>query len=256
MTLNVAVVVSLWNTARRFQGDLSLRSKLLPALAPLLLLLLPCSSIGKARTVDSVITAYGPDARARLAPYFTRLPKNFRAIGAKLVALKEQRSLEIWLQGTNNDWHHLRDYPIKRASGTLRPKMRQGDLLVPEGVYRLDAANPNSKFHLSLRIDYPNSVDRFYAEQEQRGDLGGDIFIHGREVSTGCLAMGDQSIEELFVLAHDIGLENIEVVITPKDPRLGIIERPRDLPTWVEVKYENIERSVAELQANNQHRWY
>lgn len=233
-----------------------MRYRLLNAFLPVALALLPAISDARIRTVESVLSAYGPDARGRLAPYFARLPDSFKPQAAKLVALKEERTLEIWLQGINGDWRRLRDYPILRASGSQRPKMRQGDLLVPEGVYRLDAANPNSKFHLSLRIDYPNALDRFYGEQEQRDDLGGDIFIHGREASTGCLAMGDPSIEELFVLAHDIGLDNIEVVISPRDPRYGALERPRDLPDWVDIKYQKIERSVAELLGNNASRWY
>ncbi|WP_298441269.1 L,D-transpeptidase family protein [uncultured Ferrimonas sp.] len=233
-----------------------MRVTLLLTLLPVLLLSFAAPSWGKIRTVESVLSAYGPDARARLAPYFERLPDQLKPKAAKLVALKAERKLEIWLQGQDNAWHHLRSYPIKRASGTLRPKMRQGDLLVPEGIYRLDAANPNSKFHLSLRIDYPNQLDRHYGNVEQRSDLGGDIFIHGREVSTGCLAMGDRSIEELFVLSHDIGLDNIEVVISPKDPRRGILKRPRDLPAWVDLKYQKIEASVAELQANRPFVWY
>ncbi|WP_156904905.1 L,D-transpeptidase family protein [Ferrimonas senticii] len=208
------------------------------------------------RTVESVIGIYGADARSRLAPYFAQLPQSLSPKAAKFIAVKAEKRLEIWLQDADNAWHHLRDYPIEKASGSLRPKMRQGDMLVPEGVYQLDAANPNSKFHLSLRINYPNSLDRYYGELEQRDDLGGDIFIHGRDVSTGCLAIGDPSIEELFVLSHDIGLENIEVVISPTDPRDGILERQHGVPEWVEQKYQRIEQSVAELQANRPLIWY
>lgn len=89
------------------------------------------------------------------------------------------------------------------ASGGPGPKLREGDLQVPEGVYRLTAFNPNSSYHLSLRVDYPNAEDRAaedraVARSDRRTSLGGDIFIHGKAVSIGCLAIGDPGIEELL----------------------------------------------------------
>lgn len=212
-----------------------------------LLLALPAFGRTSERTVEQVLSTYGPDARVRLAPFFAILPDDFTPVAMKLVAIKADRRLEIWLQGTEGDWQELRTYPILEASGSLRPKMRQGDFQVPEGVYRIDAANPNSQYHLSLRIDYPNAMDRHYGALEQRGDLGGNIFIHGSDVSQGCLAMGDRYIEELFVLAHDIGLENIEVVISPRDPRQDALSVPFGLPRWVAHKYAEIETSLAQL---------
>ncbi len=228
-----------------------MRLKLLLALCCLPLSFITHVAQASPRTVESVLLAYGPDARSRLAPYFADLPYAFMPQAAKLIAIKQTKMLEIWLQDQDQTWHYLRQYPIERASGSLRPKMRQGDLQVPEGVYRLDAANPNSRFHLSLRINYPNALDRKYGALEQRDNLGGNIFIHGSNVSTGCLALGDSAIEELFVLAHDIGLENIEVVISPSDPRILPLKRPRDLPDWVELKYAKIENSMAELKQGN-----
>ncbi|GAA4881235.1 L,D-transpeptidase family protein [Ferrimonas pelagia] len=225
-------------------------------LGSLLLLLLPVMAWGQGRTVDAVLSQYGPQARERLAPHWESLPDHRSFIASKWVALKQEQQLEIWLQDENKLWHKLRDYPIVKTSGSLRPKMRQGDLQVPEGVYRLDAANPNSQFHLSLRINYPNSMDRHYGALEQRDDLGGNIFIHGRDVSWGCLAMGDESIEELFVLAHDIGLDKIEMVISPRDPRRQPLKRPHGVPEWVELKYQEIEASLAELQSPLPIIWY
>ncbi|MBY6186320.1 L,D-transpeptidase family protein [Marinobacter hydrocarbonoclasticus] len=212
-----------------------------------LLLTLPAWGRSQERTVEQVLSSYGPDARARLAPFFDVLPDHFEPVAIKLVAIKADRRLEVWLQDVSGGWSELRSYPILEASGSLRPKMRQGDFLVPEGVYRIEAANPNSQYHLSLKIDYPNAMDRHYGALEQRGDLGGDIFIHGRDVSQGCLAMGDRYIEELFVLAHDIGLDNIEVVITPRDPRHDELTLPFGLPNWVAQKYDEIEVSLAQL---------
>ncbi len=211
--------------------------------------LLPALCWGQPRTVDGVMEDYGPGARERLFEYWQQLPFDMEIRAAKWVAIKDALRMEIWLQDQDLRWHKLRDYPILKLSGSLRPKMREGDLQVPEGVYRIDAANPNSAFHLSLRINYPNSLDRRYGQLEQRDALGNNIFIHGQEVSWGCLAMGDDNIEELFVLAHDIGLDNIEMVITPRDPRQQPLIRPAGVPEWVEEKYAKIQSSLAELEA-------
>lgn len=101
---------------------------------------------------------------------------------------------------------------------------------MPEGIYRVLWLNPASSHHLSLRLDYPNDFDRAKASREGRTDLGGDIFIHGRDVSEGCLALGDPAIEELFVLAARVGVASVQVLIAPNDLRR------RAPPT--ELKYE------------------
>jgi murein L,D-transpeptidase YafK len=74
---------------------------------------------------------------------------------------------------------------MKRASGKAGPKLREGDGQVPEGIYRIDGLNPNSSYHLSLKLNYPNDFDLEQARTEGRTELGGDIFIHGKAVSIG-----------------------------------------------------------------------
>jgi murein L,D-transpeptidase YafK len=77
----------------------------------------------------------------------------------------------------------------------------EGDLQVPEGFYRLDYFNPSSRFYLSMRVNYPNDSDRILG---RKGSLGGDIMIHGNCVSIGCLAMSDERIQELWVMAQSM----------------------------------------------------
>ncbi|MGI9336080.1 MAG: L,D-transpeptidase family protein, partial [Gammaproteobacteria bacterium] len=117
-----------------------------------------------------------------------------------------------------------------------------GDLQVPEGIYRIEALNPNSRFHLSMRLNYPNEFDRRNAWLDRRRNLGGDIFIHGNELSVGCLAMGDSVIEELFVLFATLGPERNRVVIAPHDPRREPLESSTmpDAPWWLNELYLNI----------------
>jgi hypothetical protein len=64
-------------------------------------------------------------------------------------------------------------------------------------------------------VSYPNDEDRRHAADEGRTRLGGDIMIHGKSASIGCLAMGDAAIEELFVLTARTGIGNMEVVLSP-----------------------------------------
>jgi murein L,D-transpeptidase YafK len=125
--------------------------------------------------------------------------------------------------------------------------LRQGDKQVPEGIYRIDGLNPNSHYHLSMKINYPNEFDLFHAWQEGRTKPGSDIFIHGSAVSIGCLAMGDEAIEELFVLAAQVGVENIKVVIAPRDPRLYPLEADANLPEWTTELYSVISREIKAL---------
>ena len=75
-----------------------------------------------------------------------------------------------------------------------------------------------------MKLNYPNEFDLAHAKIEGRTKPGSNIFIHGKAVSIGCLAMGDKTIEELFILANDVGINNITVVISPLDPRVNILK--------------------------------
>jgi hypothetical protein len=86
-------------------------------------------------------------------------------------------------------------------------------LVVPEGVYFINRFNPKSQFHLSLGINYPNASDTVLADKQHPG---GDIFIHGSKVSIGCLAMGDEAIEEIYTIAKDCA-NKVMVFILPQN---------------------------------------
>jgi hypothetical protein len=171
-----------------------------------------------ARSVADVVREMGPAARGRLRPYFDAAGVPYPPRSVTLLALKEERRVELWA-AANGSPRAVHRYEVLAASGVAGPKLREGDLQVPEGVYRIPLLNPNSRYHLSMKVDYPNAFDRRRARAEGRTRLGGDIFIHGRDVSIGCIAVGDAAIEELFVLASDVGLARIKVVIAPRDLR-------------------------------------
>ena len=120
---------------------------------------------------------------------------------------------------------------------------------MPEGVYRIKPLNPNSAFHLALRLRYPNDFDRAMATTEGRDQPGTDIMIHGRDRSIGCLAMGDEAAENLFILAAETGIENIMVILAPADFRHRTL--PPDMPPvppWTAELYEQIRLELAKLR--------
>lgn len=105
----------------------------------------------------------------------------------------------------------IHTYHVKLGDEPVGDKTRFGDGRTPEGTYFIDRRNPNSAYHLSLGISYPNEQDR--AEAEALGlDPGGDIFIHGgptrfwdrfkRDWTAGCIAVNDRDIEEIWSLVQ------------------------------------------------------
>lgn len=158
------------------------------------------------KTVAQRVDHYGEGA-------WERLGENARRSGdVVLLVLKEEKRLELYV---GEKW--VKGYQVLAASGGAGPKLREGDRQVPEGVYEVESLNPNSRFHLALRVGYPNARDREMGRREGRDKLGGDIMIHGKDVSVGCVAVGDEAIEELFVLVAERGRERVKVVIAPWD---------------------------------------
>jgi hypothetical protein len=193
------------------------------------------------RSIDAVLANYGDYAVSQLRPYFDRAGVAYPPRDITLIGLKEERKLEVWARDDGGKFRFIRDYDIKAASGIRGPKLRQGDRQVPEGIYRILHLNPNSNYHLSMKINYPNEADRYHAEIEGRTKPGNDIFIHGKAVSIGCLAMGDEAIEELFVLVAHTGTENVKVVIAPHDPRTTPLEADgANMPIWTEELYREL----------------
>lgn len=193
-------------------------------------------------SVSEVVTAYGYLAEVRMKPYFMRANVTYPPQEVVFLATKEEKALELWARN-DGEFTFIRSYPISKASGSAGPKLQEGDRQVPEGIYRITHLNPNSQFHLSMRLDYPNSYDLMRAEKEGRSNLGGDIYIHGKAQSTGCLAVGDIAVEELFVLVNKVGTERASVVIAPHDPRREPLNGFADnLPRWAVELYADISR--------------
>lgn len=116
-----------------------------------------------------------------------------------LRAFKQEKQLEVWIKNKNDQQYVLlKTYAICATSGTLGPKRKEGDGQIPEGFYSIDLFNPNSDYHLSLRVNYPNGSDKIVSDKKYPG---GAIMIHGNCVTIGCMPITDDKIKELYVLA-------------------------------------------------------
>jgi murein L,D-transpeptidase YafK len=114
-------------------------------------------------------------------------------------SFKYDRILEVWVKDNGKDPFKLfKTYRVCMQSGSLGPKRMEGDYQMPEGFYYINEFNPNSNYHLALRLNYPNASDKVLSDSLHPGSA---IYIHGNCVSTGCIAISDQPIEELYVMA-------------------------------------------------------
>ena len=210
----------------------------------LLLLILPCllvsTSLGATEAeVESVLARLSDGMERQLQERFELAGVDYPPARIQLIALKQSRRLELWAfqQG---GWRYVHDYPVFAASGEVGPKLREGDKQVPEGFYQIVELNPNSHFHLSLKLNYPNAFDWLQAVREGREQPGSNIFIHGSAWSTGCLAVGNRYVEELFYLVGKIGLDKAAVMILPYDFRLREIGLDNEAPDWVAGLYARL----------------
>jgi hypothetical protein len=207
-------------------------------------------------TVEAAIAerlaVYGPLARQRLRPYFAAAGVPYPPARFLLLGLKQERELQLYAAGRGQRLRYIRAFPVLGASGGLGPKLREGDRQVPEGIYDIVYLNPRSVAHLSLALSYPNEFDRARAAEDGRdpATLGGDIMIHGGWKSVGCLAVGDQAAEDLFILAADAGFDSAKVIISPVDFRRAALPFGYRAPTpWVSQLYAQLRTEMFSLPA-------
>jgi murein L,D-transpeptidase YafK len=146
--------------------------------------------------------------------WWTNVPISPLPVGTKadlLVVNKEERQLLAYAHG-----QLLRSYRVSLGREPVGTKIRQGDRKTPEGKYVIDSHNARSSFHRALHVSYPSAAD---VERARAGgyDPGGEIMVHGihnglgwigkahRLVNwtTGCIAVTDSEIEELYRIVPD-----------------------------------------------------
>jgi murein L,D-transpeptidase YafK len=161
-------------------------------------------------------------------------PSKFRTYDGpevtQVVVYKAERVMELWHYDTI-----LRSFNVDLGGNPFGHKEREGDRRTPEGDYIIDRRNPNSRFHLSIGIDYPNEADRAWAEQNNWRP-GGDIFIHGRgprfkraqgDWTDGCIAVTDREMEDIYAMVRDGTPIRIAAAmpVPEPEPSAGIVAR-------------------------------
>lgn len=182
------------------------------------------------------------DVLNRMTPRLTReLSQAGMTAGSPVFIriFKESRELELWvLHPASGKFRHFKTWPIAAMSGTLGPKLAEGDMQAPEGFYHVGSSRmkPDSRFHLAFNIGYPNSYDRAH------GRTGSFIMVHGNRVSIGCFAMTDPYIEQIYTLcrlALQQGQPYFRVHIFPfrmTEERLAAESGHRWHDFWTELK--------------------
>ena len=183
-------------------------------------------------TVPQVMKHYGPSARKVLGEKCKAAGVYYPPARLTIIGLKQEK--ELLLYADNNTTRTLiGSYPLVSYSGVLGPKLKEGDLQIPEGIYRITGFQSFNM--LALCVDYPNAVDRKNAAKDRRTNLGSAILIHGGSQSTGCLVVSNEDMEQLFVAVHDVGCKNTELIIAPCDltkdePAIDMTKQPKWLP--------------------------
>lgn len=123
----------------------------------------------------------------------------------RIIVFKGERKMHL-LHGNKA----LETFDIALGGNPIGDKQFEGDRKTPEGAYQIDRRNPNSTYHLSLGISYPNELDREEAKALGKAP-GGDIFIHGRsganrgrgpDWTAGCIAVKDREMEKVYSMVR------------------------------------------------------
>ncbi|MCO5237019.1 MAG: hypothetical protein M9933_12190 [Chitinophagaceae bacterium] len=202
---------------------------------------------------------------AKVADVFQRkedtLRRQFEVKGLKwpakyvyLRSFKYDSQLEVWVKNSIHEPYKLfKTFKVCAMAGSLGPKRMQGDYQVPEGFYYITEFKPNSAYHLSLGLNYPNASDKLLSDSLYPG---GDIFIHGSCVTEGCIPITNDQIEDLYVItsyARAMGQDYIPVHIFPvqfNNPRsldyleryLKIYRNYKPLANNLEIAYNYFEK--------------
>ena len=165
-------------------------------------------------------TAYAPKKTVRTGTVRTTTLKHMEALNMERTApvlvriFKEESTLEVWKQNRKGKFALLGSYPICKFSGTLGPKLAQGDYQAPEGFYDITPSqmNPNSSEYLAFNTGFPNAYDR------SLGRTGSFLMVHGGCRSVGCYAMTDSAMDEIYALVDEAfqgGQEKVQLQAFP-----------------------------------------
>ena len=164
---------------------------------------------------------------------------------------KEEAELEVWKKDATGHFQIVKTYPICRWSGDLGPKLHEGDRQAPEGFYTITSQlmNPNSNYYLSINTGFPNSFDK------ANGRDGAFLMVHGDCWSSGCYAMTDEQMGEIYALARDalLGQPSFQIQAYPFRLTPANLARHRTSPHmafWKMLKIGNDHFETTHLEPN------
>ncbi|MBA4782896.1 MAG: transcriptional regulator [Rhizobiales bacterium] len=194
---------------------------------------------------------FGEEFEKASAPVPKALIKEMTKLGVEERApifiriFKKEAELEVWKQAPNGEYKLLKTFEICAWSGALGPKLKEGDRQAPEGFYTVGPSqmNPNSSFHLSFNIGFPNSFDKAHDR------TGSFLMVHGACSSAGCYSMEDSQIEEIYALAREAfwgGQKRFQVHAFPfrmTPANMALFQTDENMPFWRTLKqgYEHFE---------------
>ncbi len=151
---------------------------------------------------NGVLDSSVPKHEREIPEYLTKKmkTKGMSATAPILLRIfKQENTLEVWKQDHTKRYALLNSYEICKWSGKVGPKLKEGDRQAPEGFYHVTPAlmNPNSSYHLSFNMGFPNKYDR------ANDRTGSYLMIHGACSSAGCYSMTDEYVEEIYALARE-----------------------------------------------------
>jgi hypothetical protein len=191
-------------------------------------------------TVPQALARFSGPARILLKEEFARAGLTYPPAKMTLVGLKEERVVCLF---AGDKPKLVATLPLSTFSGKLGPKLREGDLQIPEGVYKITGLR--ASFRLSVLVDYPNRFDRIKARADHRTNLGSDILIHNGTHSTGCLVLKMDDMAQIFTAAYDVGCANMTLIIAPCNvlkhkPALDMASQPK----WLPELYDDLKKRL------------
>ncbi|PZU88605.1 MAG: hypothetical protein DI528_04480 [Shinella sp.] len=151
---------------------------------------------------------------------------------------KQESELEVWKVDASGQYALFKAYPMCRWSGKLGPKMTNGDRQAPEGFYHVSAGmlNPNSQYYVSFNLGYPNRLE------SALGYTGDALMVHGACSSSGCYAMTDQGVGEIYAIVQKAlagGQERFQVQAYPfrmTAANMALHKDDPNMPFWRTLK--------------------
>lgn len=160
---------------------------------------------------------------------------------------KKESELELWKRDETGRYALLKTYPMCRWSGQLGPKTAEGDRQAPEGFYQVTYGrlNPASQYYLSFDLGYPNALE------QAKGYTGSALMVHGACSSSGCFAISDESVAEVYAVVREalragqpsVQVQSFPFRMTPE--KLAAHRNNPNFDFWMDLKsgYDRFEVS-------------